>query len=64
MAAALLMATSGIYDHALPTMRAFSSGRGTEATVYVVCVYLLGLLRLASNPRLSQHEIALNDLAA
>ena len=46
VAALLLLATSGLYNHALPTIRAFLSERGTEATVYVVCVYLLGLLRL------------------
>jgi uncharacterized membrane protein len=42
----LLLATNGLYQHALPTLSAFLSERGTEATVYVVCVYMIGLLRL------------------
>jgi hypothetical protein len=42
----LLLATTGLYQNALPTLGAFLADRGTEATVYVVCVYFIGLLRL------------------
>ena len=45
--ALLLLATTGIYDRAIPTIRDFISIRGTEATVFVICVYLIGLMRLA-----------------
>ena len=46
VAGLLLLATTGLYQHALPTLGAFLADRGTEATVYVVCVYIIGLLRL------------------
>lgn len=42
----LLLATTGLYQHALPTLSAYFADHGTEATVYVVCVYFIGLLRL------------------
>jgi len=46
-AAMLLLATTWMYNHAMPTILAFLSERGTEATVYVIAVYLIGILRLA-----------------
>jgi hypothetical protein len=42
----LLLATTGLYQQAIPTLGVFLADRGTEATVYVVCVYMIGLLRL------------------
>ncbi len=45
-AALLLLVTSRLHAPDWPTIGAFLSERGTETTVYVVSVYLLGLLRL------------------
>ena len=45
-AALLLLLISKLHGPAWPTLGALLSERGTETTVYVVSVYLLGLLRL------------------
>jgi len=45
--ALLLLATSFLHQHAFPSLSTFLAERGTEATVYVVSVYIIGLVRLA-----------------
>ena len=45
-AAMLLFLISKLHGPAWPTLGALLSERGTETSVYVVSVYLLGLLRL------------------
>jgi len=46
-AALLLVATRVLQQHAFPSLSTFLTERGTEATVYVVSVYIIGLVRLA-----------------
>jgi hypothetical protein len=47
LAGLLLLASTRLHEHAFPTLSAFVGDCGTEATVYVVCIYVIGLLRLA-----------------